>query len=82
MFIENYKATYERPTTKHDLARIYQRTGELLQSYIWHFLEVRNWIPKILEAKAITCFVRMLYQHGELHRKFNREPLLSISKML
>jgi hypothetical protein len=23
MFVENYKATYEWPTTKHDLAKIY-----------------------------------------------------------
>ena len=30
MFIKNYKATYEWPATKHDLAKIYQRTGELL----------------------------------------------------
>lgn len=55
MFIENYKATCERSVTKHDLARVYQKTGEILQSYIRRFSKVRNWIPDILEAEVITC---------------------------
>ena len=66
MFIENYKATYKRSATKHDLTRVYQRMGELLRSYIWHFSEVRNQIPNILEAEVITCFVQGLYHHDEL----------------
>jgi hypothetical protein len=30
LFVENYKVTHEWPATKLDLARIYQRTRELL----------------------------------------------------
>ena len=82
MFIENYKATYERPATKHDMARIYQRIGELLRSYIRPFSDVRNWIPNILESKVITCFIRGLYHHDDLRRKFNRKPPVSIGEML
>ena len=81
MFIENYKATCERSATKHDLARVYQRTGEILRSYIRGFSEVRNRIPNILEAEVITCFVKGLYHHDELRRKFNRRPPTLISQM-
>ena len=66
MFIDNYEATCEWPATKHDLVRVYQRMGELLRSYIWHFSEVRNQIPNILEAEVITCFVQGLYHHDKL----------------
>ena len=66
IFVENYKATCERPATKHDLARIYQRIGELLRSYIRRFSEVINRIPNILEAEVMTCFVRGLYHHDKL----------------
>ena len=66
MFIENYKATYKWLATKHDLARIYKRIGELLWSYIHRFLEVRNRIPNILKAKVITYFCHRLYHHDDL----------------
>ena len=82
MFIENYKVAYEQPSTMHGLTRIYQRTGELLRSYIWRFSEVRSQIPNILETKVITYFIHGLYHHDELHKKFNRKPSATIGEML
>lgn len=80
-FIDNYKATCEQPSTKHDLARVYQNPGELLRSFIQRFSEVRNRVPNILESKVITTFINDLYHHDELCRKFNKKPPLSISDM-
>jgi hypothetical protein len=57
----------------HDLARVYQKNGELS--------EVRNCIPNILEYKVISAFVRGLYHHDELLRKFNRKPPVMINEM-
>ena len=34
VFTDNYMATYTRPGTKHALNRIYQKSSELLHSYI------------------------------------------------
>ena len=34
VFTDNYIATCTRPSTKHDLNRIYQKPSELLRSYI------------------------------------------------
>ena len=34
VFIDNYMATCTRPSTKHNLNRIYQKPSKLLHSYI------------------------------------------------
>lgn len=81
MLIENYKATCERPMTKHDLARVYQNPSELLRSYIRRFFKVGNRIPNILQSEVITTFINSLYHHDELCRKFNRKLPTSIGNM-
>jgi hypothetical protein len=58
--IENYKATCERPGTKHDLARVYQKPSELLWSYIRCFSEVRNCIPNIPSLRSSPPYPRTL----------------------
>ena len=65
----------------HGLARVYQRTGEILRSYIRGFSEVRNQIPNILKAEVITYFVCGLYHHDEVRRKFNRKLPALIGEM-
>jgi hypothetical protein len=60
MFIKNYMPTYTRLGAKHDLERIYQKTGEPLHGYVRRFLKMRNSIPNISEAKVISEFVRGL----------------------
>ena len=42
VFTDNYMATCTRPSTKHDLNRIYQKPSKLLHSYIIHFPDMRN----------------------------------------
>ena len=82
MFVENYMATCERPATRHDLETVYQKTDELLRSYVGRFLEMRNLIPNIGEAEVISTFVRGQYHHDELSSKFNRKPPWKIGEML
>ena len=57
VFTDNYMAMCARPSTKHDLNRIYQKPSEPLRSYIRRFSEMRNSIPNITEAEVITAFV-------------------------
>ena len=70
-----------RPGTKHDLNRIYQKSSELLSSYIRCFFEMRNSIPNIMEAEVITTFVRGLHHH-DLCSKFNCKPPTGIDEMI
>jgi hypothetical protein len=64
-FIENYMAMCQRPCTKYDLEKLYQRSRELLRSYIMHFSKTRNTIPNISNGKAISEFIRGLHHHQE-----------------
>ena len=62
-FIENYRSTYKRPSSKFDLARMYQKSGETLRSFIQRFSEKRNSIPNIAEVEVINAFKSHCPQH-------------------
>ena len=79
VFTNNYMAMCTRPGTKHDLNRIYQKSFELLRSYIRRFSEMRNSIPNIMEAEVITAFIQGLH-HRELRSKFNRKPPTELAR--
>ena len=55
-FIDNYITTFERPGTKHDLARVTQGSDESLREYICCFAESRYSIPNITEMEVINAF--------------------------
>ena len=74
-------ATCTRSGTKHDLNHIYQKSSELLRSYIRCFSEMRNSFPNITEAEVITAFVQGLH-HRDLRSKFNRKPPKGIGEMI
>ena len=69
VFVENYMATCQQPSTKYDLEKLHQTSREPLRSYIRRFSETRNTIPNILDSKAISAFTRGLHHHQELHSK-------------
>ena len=81
-FVENYKATCRQPASKHDLARIFQKPGESLRSYIRHFSELRNSVTNISEVEVVTAFSRGILHSHELRQKFNRKPPTRIDEML
>ena len=74
-------ATCTQPSTKHDLNRIYQKSSELLRSYIRCFFEMRNSIPNITEEEVIIAFIRGLH-HRALCSKFNRKAPTGIGEMI
>ena len=55
-FLANFKGTYGRPLTKHDLQAVRQRSGETLHKYIQRFSKVRNEVPRVSEAEVISAF--------------------------
>ena len=55
-FVANFKGTYGRPLTKHDLQAVRQRSGEMLHKYIQRFSQVRNEVPRVSEAEVISSF--------------------------
>ena len=57
VFTDNYMVMCTQAGTNHDLNCIYQKSSELLHSYIRRFSEMRNSIPNITEAEVIIAFI-------------------------
>ena len=72
VFIKNYMATCQQPSTKYDLEKLHQTSREPLRSYIRCFSEMRNTIPNIGDSEAISAFTRGLHHHQELRSKLYR----------
>ena len=68
VFINNYMAMCEQPSTKYDLEKLHQYSEESLCDFIRHFSETRNSIPNITDTEAITAFTKGL-RHEQLHGK-------------
>jgi hypothetical protein len=49
-------ATCKQPSTKYDLEKLHQTSGESLRNFIRRFSETRNSVPNISDAEAITLF--------------------------
>ena len=65
-------ATCEQPSTKYDLEKIHQSSGESLRDFIRRFSETRNFVPNIPDAEAIAAFTKGLWHEqlcGKLYRK-------------
>ena len=73
VFVENYMATCQQPSTKYDLEKLHQTSWEPLRSYIRRFSETRNTIPNIGDSEAISAFTRGLHHHQELRSKLYRK---------
>ena len=82
VFVENYMAMCQQPSTKYDLEKLHQISGEPLQSYIRHFFETRNTIPNIGDSEAISTFTRGLHHHQELHSKVYYKRPQTIGELL
>ena len=80
-FVENYRSTYKSPSSKFDLARMYQKSGETLRSFIRRFSEKRNSIPNIAEVEVINAFINGIH-NADLRNKLNRKPPTRIGDML
>jgi hypothetical protein len=50
----------EQPSTKYDLEKLHQTSGESLRNFIRRFLETRNSVLNISDAEAIATFTKGL----------------------
>ena len=82
VFIENYMATCQQPSTKYDLEKLHQTSREPLRGYIRRFFETRNTIPNIGDSEAIFTFTRGLHHHQELRSKLCRKRPQTIGELL
>ncbi len=71
-FVNNYRVTCKQPGMKYDLERLRQGSRDSLRDYIRHFSEIRNDIPDITDAEAISAFMRGLRPDEELRKKLYR----------
>ena len=53
-------ATCEQPSTKYDMEKLHWSSEESLCDFIRRFLEIRNSVPNITDAEAITAFTKGL----------------------
>ena len=74
-------ATCEQPGTKYDLEKLHQSSEESLRDFIRRFSKIRNSIPKITDAEAITTFTEGL-RHEQLHGKLYRKRPTTIGKLI
>ena len=75
VFVKNYMAMCQQPSTKYDLEKLHQTSREPLRSYIRRFSETRNTIPNIGDNEAISAFTRGLHHHQELRSKlYSKRP--------
>jgi hypothetical protein len=56
IFIRNFQATYERPSTVETLKTIRQKYDESLRDYVKYLCNVRNAIPYIQDIEIINAF--------------------------
>jgi hypothetical protein len=57
-FTANYFATCEQPTTKYNLKKVYQDSGDSLCDFICHFSKMRNSIPNVTDVEFIVAFTK------------------------
>jgi len=74
-------ATCEQPSTKYDLEKIHQSSGESLRDFMRRFLEIRNFVPNITEAEAIATFTKGL-RHEQLCGKMYRKRPKTSCKLI
>ena len=53
-------AMCEQPSTKYDLEKLHQISGESLCKFIRRFSETKNSVPNISDAEAIAAFTKGL----------------------
>ena len=63
VFVANYMATCQQPSTKYDQEKLHQTSGEPLRTFIKCFSETRNSILNISDSEAISEFTRELHYH-------------------
>jgi hypothetical protein len=56
IFIRNFQATYERPSTVETLKTIRQKYDESLRDYVKYLCNARNAIPYIQDIEIINAF--------------------------
>ena len=81
VFTDNYMATCEQPSTKYDLEKLHQSSGESLRDFIRCFSETRNSVPNITDVEAIAAFTKGL-RHEQLHGKLYYKRSTTIGELI